>query len=366
MKKLLLIAAGLSFAILTPAMTSPVSAQDNIPGNDLKAVELGLSEADGAWLGGDAAKAVPRYESLLSDLPQKMEPFRATIIMRMARAWLASGDTAGCVRTLERLAKMDYVPEHHALAARELKAVVAGKPHPGQTRTPIPAVGKVQATFVVDGKAKAGGDGTLSKPFATLAEAVTAARVVRRNAGKGAVEIVLEAGTYRQLHTLELTAADGGTAESPLIIRSRDASKPATLTGGTVLRRWTRVEDAFVLSQIPDIARADIRTCDLSAHSVAEMGELVFGGFGSNRAKPKGNHRFATLPVPELFHKGEPQTMARWPNNGLTRIPVDEVPESGTERYQRWAKERDLWLYGYWWREWSDAYEKVASIEPTG
>ena len=353
---------------LSPIRTN-VNAEDNIPVNDIGAAEQRLSKADGAWLSGDAAKAAIQYEALLSDLPNEAEPFRATFIMRLARARLASGDNLGCVKALEGLAEMDYVPEHHALAAKELKAVVAGKPHPGQTRTPIPAVGKVQATLVVDGDAKPGGDGTRDKPFATIAEAVMAARVVRGSGGKGAVEIVLEAGTYRQSETLELTGEDGGTADGPLIIRSRDAKEPAILTCGTVLRRWTTVKDASVLSRIPKAARAGVRMCDLSAHGVAGIGQLVFGGFGSERAKLKGNQghdRFATLPVPELFHKGEPQTMARWPNEGLTRIPIDEVPERETERYQRWAKERDLWLHGYWWREWADAYDKVASIDANG
>jgi hypothetical protein len=359
--------------VICTLVSIPACAQQRRPNaiehgsaKDIKAVEQALAEADDTWLSGDAAMAVPRYESLLSDLPSEAEPFRATIIMRLARARLTLGDKAGCLAVLERLAQMEYVPEHHALAVRELKAVVAGKPHPGQTRTSIPAIGSVRSTLVVDSSANPGGDGTPSKPFATLEAAVEAARALRRHADKGAIEIVLEPGIYRRSQTLKLTVADAGTADSQLVIRSRDPSKPATLTGGTVLRLWTTVDDTSELSQLPEIARDDVRACDLSANGVAEMGELVFGGFGSKRAIPKGNHRFATLPVPELFHKGEPQTMARWPNDGMTRIPVDEVPESETQRYRRWAKERDLWLHGYWWREWADAYEKVASIEPSG
>jgi hypothetical protein len=329
-------------------------------------LEEELAEADSAWLAGDAATAAPRYEALLSDLPEDAEPFRATIIMRLARARLASGDTTGYLAALERLAGMDYVPEHHALAAEELKAVAEGKPHPGQERTPIPAIGKVQAILVVDGNARPGGDRTRKKPFATLEAAVITARAVREKGAKGAIEIVVAPGAYRHSRTLELTVADSGTPESPLIIRSDDPDNPAVLTGGTVLRRWTAVEDAADLSRIPEAARAAVRVCDLSDHGVAGMGELLFGGFGSKRAKPKGNHRFVTLPVPELFHKGEPQTMARWPNEGMTRIPIDEAPETELDRYQRWGKETDLWLHGYWWREWADSYEKVASIEANG
>ncbi len=144
------ISACISITLLMLLMPSSVCAEDAIPITDLKAAEQVLSKADHTWLGGDATEAVPQYETLLNGLPEEAEPFRATITMRLARARLASGDTTGFLAALKRLAGMDYVPEHHALAAEELKAVAAGKPHPGQERTPIPAIGKVQAILVFD------------------------------------------------------------------------------------------------------------------------------------------------------------------------------------------------------------------------
>ena len=243
----------LSFALLPSVTQRATNAEDVSSVNDIKGVEQELSKADDTWLSGDAATAVPRYESLLSDLPSEVEPFRATIIMRLARARLTSGDKAGCLAALERLAQMEYVPEHHALAARELEAVVAGKPHPGQTRTPVPVIGSVRATLVVDSSANLDGEGTPSKPFATLEAAVEAARVLRKHADKGAIEIVLEPGIYRRSQTLKLTAADAGTADSPLVIRSRDPSRPATLTGGTVLRSWTAVKDPWELQEAKEL-----------------------------------------------------------------------------------------------------------------
>ena len=52
--------------------------------------------------------------------------------------------------------------------------------------------------------------------------------------------------------------------------------------------------------------------------------------------------------------------MARWPNDTLTVLPINSAPKQADPRFARWAKEKDLWLYGYWHWDWADAYEKVA------
>ena len=62
MREFLRIAACLSLALLAFAMSSRVIAEDHIPINDLKAVEQKLSEADGAWLGGDAGEAIDAFK----------------------------------------------------------------------------------------------------------------------------------------------------------------------------------------------------------------------------------------------------------------------------------------------------------------
>ena len=78
----------------------------------------------------------------------KAEPFRATIIMKLARARLAAGDKAGCLKAMALLDAMEYVPDHHALAAEELKIVLAGKRHPAHERTQVPPIRQVQAMIV--------------------------------------------------------------------------------------------------------------------------------------------------------------------------------------------------------------------------
>ncbi len=323
--------------------------------NNLGEIEPKLQTADAAWLAGDAGKAAQQYEVLLKALPGEASPFRATLIMRLAQARATAADKQGCLEALSLLDAMAYVPEHHALAARELKEVMAGKPHPGLQRTPVPPIGKVRMTLSVGPDAS----------YPSLHEAVAAARAARKTPGAGAIEIVLAPGTYRMDRPVRLTAEDAGSVDSPLVIRSQDPARPAVLTGGVTLSKWTPVEDPALLERLPESARGKALVCDLAAHGVAAMGELVFGGFSSLRAA--GSHsRFSTFPVPELFYRGEPQTMARWPDDRLTLLPVNTAPKDELDRYRRWAGEKDLWLYGYWGRDWADAYEKVASVEDDG
>jgi len=315
---------------------------------DLSAAEEAMRSADDLWLKGNPAEASRRYEEILSNLPREGEPFRPMIVMRLARSQYASDRKEDCLKTLKRLDVLDYVPEHHALGAKELTALIQTGKNPGYARTPVPPLPQVQTTLEVSPAGE----------FRDLAAALTEARRVRE-AGD-TVEIVLAPGTYLQRETVKLGKEDSG-----LVIRSKDPENPAVLTGGVALKIWKVATDPEVLRQLPESVRGEVLVCDLTAHGIEDLGELEFGGFSSMRAE--GDHaRFKTFPVPELFHKGEPQTLARWPNDTLVRLPVETAPETPDPRFARWAKEKDLWLYGYWGRDWADAYEKVAGIDAAG
>ena len=98
------------------------------------------------------------------------------------------------------------------------------------------------------------------------------------------------------------------------------------------------------------------------------------GGFSSGRG-------FRTHPAIELFVDGDPMTLARWPNEGfvktgkvpgpLTLTAWDRRPGTPEGRFQfegdrpaRWLDEPDAWLYGYWFWDWADSYEKIERIDP--
>jgi hypothetical protein len=71
----------------------------------------------------------------------------------------------------------------------------------------------------------------------------------------------------------------------------------------------------------------------------------------------------------ELSFQGRAMTLARWPNEGFVQIADAPAGKDGGqfaysgERPARWADEPDAWLHGYWFYDWADTYESVASID---
>ena len=149
--------------------------------------------------------------------------------------------------------------------------------------------------------------GSESRPFATLEAARDAARKLRQ-AGQVASRRPHDLAAWWRLPshaTLELTAADSGTAESPVVWRSYQ-NESVRLLGGRRLTEFKPVTDPAVLERLDETARPMVREVDLRALGIAEFGELASRGFG----RP-------TVPAHcELFIDGEPMTLARWPNEG--------------------------------------------------
>ena len=94
--------------------------------------------------------------------------------------------------------------------------------------------------------------GTQEKPVASLVQARNIARDLPRDK---AVKIVLRGGTYRLTAPLEMTKADGGTADAP-VVWSAAAGEHVTVSGGVLLTGWktTRVNGKTAWSLIlPDV-----------------------------------------------------------------------------------------------------------------
>lgn len=211
------------------------------------------------------------------------------------------------------------------------------------------------------------GPGTMEKPFATLERARDEIRRFRKmKAPEKYFYVVVHGGRYRVTKTLELSAED-----SEGLYRAADDEKPV-FTGGIQVQGFTLVTDPAVLARLPEEARGKVWQADLKAHGVGELKPLVLGGFGSGRG-------FKTHPVNELFFNGQPMTLARWPNEGFEHIADIVVDDGHTEhgrkgsrvgrfrytgdRPARWKDDKDVWLYGYWFWEWADSYEKLAGID---
>jgi hypothetical protein len=188
---------------------------------------------------------------------------------------------------------------------------------------------------------------------------------------KGDVTIWLRGGDYFRTNALELTAADSGRPESP-IIWSAYKNEPVRLLGGRALTGFTSVSEATVLERLDQKARGHVVQLNLREFGIADFGEMKSRGFG----------RPAAPAHCELFSDHRPMVLARWPNEGefakIAGYPAasDRNDEHGGklgelpggflyegDRPRRWQDTTDLWVHGYWAYDWANSYEKVASLD---
>jgi hypothetical protein len=209
--------------------------------------------------------------------------------------------------------------------------------------------------------------GTRAAPFATLERARDEARKQKQG---GPVEIAVRGGRYRLTKTFALTAADSGSAKAPVVYKAYRAEKPV-FTGGVRVTGFEPVRDPAILARLPEEARGKVMQASLKALGVSGIPPLRLGAY-------TGGLGFQTHPLAELFFDGQPMQMARWPNQGFVRVVmvVGEAIEvhgrkgSKTgpiyydgDRPLRWKDDKDALLYGYFFWDWADSYERIAQIE---
>ena len=215
--------------------------------------------------------------------------------------------------------------------------------------------------------------GTQSKPFATLERARDEVRRLRQTGElpKGGLTIWLRGGDYLRTNALQLTAADSGTPDAPIVWRACKG-ETVRLLGGRKLTGFEPVTDTAILGRLPENARGHVVQANLSALGITDFGKMSSRGFG----------RPLTAAHCELFCGGRPMTLARWPNEGAWER-IAGVPESGAtkdehggnigkleegflysgDRPRQWKDTSDLWVHGYWSWDWANSYEHVASID---
>jgi hypothetical protein len=197
-------------------------------------------------------------------------------------------------------------------------------------------------------------------PFATLERARDEIRKLKKADGlPGGATVEVRAGSYELPRTFELSAEDSGTKDAPIVYRAR-AGEEVRLVGGRVVKGFTPVTDPAVLERLDDAAKGKVLQADLKALGIGDFGEAGGGGI-------------------ELFFQDKPMTLARWPNEGFVKI-VDIIVKDGHEihgipgsqvgkfvydgeRPKRWTGEKDPWLHGYWFWDWSAQRQKIESID---
>lgn len=202
---------------------------------------------------------------------------------------------------------------------------------------------------------------SIDRSFSTLERARDAIREMKRTTGlpEGGVLVEIGGGTYFREEVFALNESDSGEPGAPIVYRARSGEE-VKISGGKKVDNFKRVTDPAILERIEPDARESIYQADLKAMGIPEYGAVDDGGL-------------------ELFFNNKPMTVSRWPNDGFTKIsglhggdPVDVRGTKGDktgkfmydgDRPKRWTEEKDMWVHGYWFWDWSDQRHAVESID---
>jgi hypothetical protein len=328
---------------------------------------------------GKLAAAQAEYQAVAS-APELSAPLLTSARLGLARTYELEKNLPAARAELENLARLTNAPAHQRQEAMERLAEMArterGLParDPLTSRTPPLKWPKPGRVFAVAPQGSDAAPGTVARPFATLERAREAIRQLKSTAGlpAGGVQVLVRGGIHPVTKTFRLETGDSGTSNAPIRYTAYPGEKPL-LRGGVRLTRFERVSDPAILNRLPVESRGAVWQTNLRAHGVTNLIPLRLGGFSSGLG-------FKTHPAHELFIDGQAQQLARWPNQGFVEtanvVGTNDLKgydrsgnKSGVfvyegERPARWAAEKIILLYGYWFWDWADSYERVAAIDP--
>ncbi len=210
--------------------------------------------------------------------------------------------------------------------------------------------------------------GTKDRPFATLERARDAIRRLKDDNGlpTGGITVELHAGLYELARPFELTEEDGGAPSAPIVYRAAEG-ETVKIVGGREVTGWKQVADGAVLERLDASARDQVWQADLGALGITDLE-------GINSART-----YQSDPGLEVFFQDRPTTLARYPNSGY--LHVAGVPGADGRVKQGdveapdgkfvceepfpagWVDEEDVWLHGFWRRDWCDVRVPLAEVD---
>ena len=319
-----------------------------------------VQKADSLWKSNQLNRAIEQYKLIIKQdtIP---EPLRSLVYLRLARAQSEAKPVNDCRATLTKAKSLPVLPAHHQLIIKELEKKLDGKAQMGHT--PIPIATKPAATLYVSAiNENVKNISSKKGVYSTIQLALEAVPLIlkKEDLPNGPIEILLQGDSYDLNEPLRLRSKNSGTKKNPLVIRPATAIKQCVISGGRLMKIWSRETDPEVLARLPEGSRGGVWVADFTENNVEGIDSLVFGGFSSRRSAG-GAATFNTFPVPELFSNGIPRKMARWPNDKDTIVALKDFKSN---RILRWASDQDVWLHGYWFYLWADAYEKMSGVSP--
>ena len=221
----------------------------------------------------------------------------------------------------------------------------------------------IAVTFSVSTTGDDTNPGTEDKPFASLERARDEIRLIKASGPlpAGGFTVEVRGGVYELSRPFELTEKDSGAENASIVYRAQKGAM-VRLVGGRTVTGWKQVTDPAVLARLDESTRGKVWQADLRALGIIDFSKVA-----------------ASEKRIEFFFQDKPMTLARWPNEGFVKItevlgptPVDIRGTKGCKegkfaydgnRPQRWAAEKDIWVHGYWFWDWSEQRHRVESID---
>ena len=217
--------------------------------------------------------------------------------------------------------------------------------------------------------------GTIDSPFKTPYRAVKAVNALKSK--RGGVTVYFRGGTYSLDKTLTFTEKTSGLDEKNLVFFSNYNDEKVVFTGSLAVegKHFKPADDPVFNKKASEIARPYIKSVDLKA--------LGFKDFGTFTASSR----------PTLYVDGAEYTIARWPNGANTSMAQytgkdaefgvknkgyqatsSELGAAGSgtggfafkysnPRPSRWEDTGNIWMYGYWYQEWTKEHQHVTEID---
>ena len=186
------------------------------------------------------------------------------------------------------------------------------------------------------------------------------------------ITIWLEKGTHYLKETVEFNEKDSGSEEFPIVYRSKPGVL-ARISGGRKIVEFIPVTDKAILAQLDISVHSHIVQADLRDWSHVNFGEPI-PVLLQGQWPQAGNGNLL-----ELFYDGKRMPLSRWPNEGYTTIDHAVGPTTITNhgrkgtaeahftyvgsRPERWINETEIYLNGFFFWDWANAFEKVESID---
>lgn len=308
----------------------------------------------------------------VSNNPENPPFVRGLGLLGLAQTTLAQNNGAAAINIWRQLAADTTQPQWlRGVAERRILETLRAMKHlpernPDDYKANLPPLPHPTLVIYVSPTTTDTADGTKRRPFATLQKARDAIRALKKSAGgnlpQGGVRVLLLPGNYSFNEPLRLTAEDSGRSDAPIVYQAQRAGT-TVLTGGTTLKGWKPIVDKAVRERLSTSVRDRVLETDLNFNGITDFGDAT-----------------ALKKRPELFVDGLPQTLARWPNEGF--VKTGEILGTNTfkvwgsipgskdgkfrfteDRPKGWARESDIRLYGYWFWDWYEEYQKVAAID---